>query len=105
MNIFNCNLFFPEIFSLSFGFLSCFFFPIPFSYLCFFLILSYVVCSTSMFLVSKNKVENTNFWSKGELQQNGFFYEPVFFFFKCEKLSFSLPIVFCQILIDVQKTL
>ena len=27
--------FFPEIFSLSFGFLSCFFFPIPFSYLCF----------------------------------------------------------------------
>ena len=34
MTIFNCNCF-PEIFSLSFGFLSCFFFPIPFSYLCF----------------------------------------------------------------------
>ena len=30
-----------------------FLFQIPFSYLCFFLILSYVFCSTSMFLVSK----------------------------------------------------
>ena len=52
IKIFNSN-FFPEIFL--FLLVSClaFLFQIPFSYLCFFLILSYVFCSTSMFLVSK----------------------------------------------------
>ena len=49
--------FFINIFSF-FGFLSCFLFEISFSYLCvFFLILSYVFCSTSLFLVSKTQVE------------------------------------------------
>ena len=62
-----------------FGFLSCFLFEISFSYLSFFLILSYVCCSTSLFLVSKKpKFKNTNFWSKGGLQHNGVFYQPVF---------------------------
>ena len=57
-----------------FGFLSCFLFEIYFSYLSFFLILSYVCCSTSLFLVSKNpSSKNTNFWSKGGLQHNGVF--------------------------------
>ena len=44
--------FFFNLFSL-FWFSVLFFFPIPFSYLCYFLILSYVFCSTSMFLFSK----------------------------------------------------
>ena len=56
---FNCN-FFPEIFSLSFGFLSCFFFPIPFSYLCFFLILSFLF-NINVFGFKKTKLKNTNF--------------------------------------------
>ena len=32
----------------------------------------------NVFRFKKTKLRNTNFWSKGELQQNGFFYEPVF---------------------------
>ena len=52
------KFFFPCILSLFFGFLSCSLFQIPFSYLCFFLILSYVFGSTSMFLVSKQTRKN-----------------------------------------------
>ena len=79
IKIFNCNVFFPEIVSLSFGFLSCFLFEIPFSYLCFFLILSYVFCSTSMFLVSKHQIEKHTFLvKKGGCNKTVFFYEPVF---------------------------
>ena len=72
--------------------------------LLFFLILSYVFCSTSMLLVSKKtKLRNTNFLSKGELQQNGFFlWTCVLENVKSYRLF--LPI-FCQILVDVQKTL
>ena len=53
-NIFNCNLFF-FVFWIIFSFLGFFlvFFQIPFSYLCYFLILSYVFCSTWLYLVSK----------------------------------------------------
>ena len=52
IKIFNCKFFFSEIFSLFL--VSCLFlFQVPFSYLCCFLILSYVFCSTSRFLVSK----------------------------------------------------
>ena len=48
-----------------FGFLSCFLFEIPFSYICFLLILSYVFCSTSMFLVKKkNQIEKHKFLVK-----------------------------------------
>ena len=82
--------FFPEIFSLSFGFLSCFFFPIPFSYLCFFLILSYVFCSTSMFLVSKKQSWETPIsGQKGSCNKTGFFMNLCFG--KFEKLSFFCP--------------
>ena len=38
----------------------------------------------------KTKLKNTNFWSKGELQQNGFFMKLCFG--KCEKLSFFCPL-------------
>ena len=56
---------------------SCLFlFQVPFSYLCYFLILSYVLCSTSRLLNSTNNFKK---WSKGGLQQNVFFfYQPVF---------------------------
>ena len=63
-----------------FGFLSCFLFEISFSYLSFFLILSYVCCSTSLFLVSKNPSSKTPiFGQKGGCNITFFFfYEPVF---------------------------
>ena len=62
-----------------FSFLSCFLFEISFSYLYFFLILSYVCCSTSLFLVSKNTSSKTPiFGQKGGCNITGFFYEPVF---------------------------
>ena len=68
---------------------SCLFlFQVPFSYLCSFLILSYVFCSTSRFLISKQTTykKKKHFWSKRGLQQNVFFYQPVFW--KMSKLSF-----------------
>ena len=55
-----------------------------------------------VFGFKKTKLKNTNFWSKGGLQQNGDFYEPVFA--KCEKLSF-FGAIFWQILVDAQNTL
>ena len=56
-----------------FGFLSCFLFQIPFSYLCFFLVFSYAFCSTSMFLVSKNTSWKTPiFGQKGSCNKTGF---------------------------------
>ena len=63
-----------------FGFLSCFLFEISFSHLSFFLILSYVWCSKSLFLVSKNPSSKTPiFGQKGGCNITGFFfYEPVF---------------------------
>ena len=63
--------FFHQSFLIFVGFLSSFFFQIPFPYLCFFfLILTFVFCSTSMLFLKKN----TNFWSRGGLQHNLFFY-------------------------------
>ena len=52
IKIFNCNFFLKYFLFLLVSCLA-FLFQIPFSYLCFFLFLSYVFCSTSMFLVSK----------------------------------------------------
>ena len=78
MKILNCNFFFPSIISLFL--VSCLVFSLKSLFLSlFFLILSYVFCSTSLFLgFKKPKLKNTNFWSKGGLQQNVIFYEPVF---------------------------
>ena len=96
---FNCNYFHQSFIFI--GILSCFPFQIPFIYLCCFLISSYVFCSTWLFLVSK-QTKNTNFWSKGGLQQNVlFFYEPVFC--KMSKVIVFLEALFGQILGDVQK--
>ena len=96
-------IFFSEICSLSFGFLSCFFFPIPFSYLCFFLILSYVFVQHQCFWFQKKQSWKTPiFGQKGSCNKTVVFMNLCFG--KCEKLSFFLPI-FCQILVDVQKTL
>ena len=102
IKIFNCNFFLKDFLFLLVSCLA-FLFQIPFSYLCFFLILSYVFCSTSMFLVSKRTNWKAQKNKKKQLQQNGVFYEPVF----CKKskvIVFFLPL-FCQILVDVQKTL
>ena len=44
MKMLNCNLCFHQSILFFYGFLSCFSFQIPFPYLCFFLILSYVFC-------------------------------------------------------------
>ena len=65
------------LFSLKSLFLSLFFL----------LILSYVFVQHHCFWFhKKNKLKNTNFWSKGGLQQNVFFMNLCFA--KCEKLSF-----------------
>ena len=79
-------LLFIKMFSFL-GFLSCFLFEISFPYLCFFLILSYVFCSTSLFLVSKNPSWKTPILGqKGGCNITGFFMNLCFA--KCEKLSF-----------------
>ena len=107
MKNFNCNLFFPEIFSLSFGFLSCFFFPIPFSYLCFFpdFKLCFFVQHQCFGFQKKQSWKTPIFGQKGELQQNVFFFFVMNLCFgKCESYRFSAHF-FCQILVDVQKTL
>ena len=56
----------------------------------------------NVFGFKKSKLKNTNFWSKGGLQQNGFFMNLCFA--KCEKLSFFLPFVW-PILVAVQNTM
>ena len=74
MNILNSNFFFSSICSRFL--VSCLVFSLKSLFLIFvfFLILSYVFCSTSLFLVSKKtKLKNTNFWSKGGLQHTGYF--------------------------------
>ena len=64
-----------------------FLFQIPSSYLCFFPGIQLCFLSNiNVFGFKKHKLRNTNFWSKGELQQNGFFNNLCFE--KCEKLSF-----------------
>ena len=56
-----------------------FLFQAPFSYLCYFLILSYVFCSTSKFLISKQTtLEKHHFLVKGGGATKLFFYQPVF---------------------------
>ena len=74
IKIFNCNYFFPEIFSLSFGFLSCFLFEIPFSYLCFFP--DFKLCflfNINVFSFKKTKLKSTHFWSKRGVATKRFF--------------------------------
>ena len=57
----------------------------------------------NVFGFKTNNFKNTIVWSRGGLQQNGFFINLCFG--KCEKLSFIGGPVFGQILVDVQKTL
>ena len=95
--------FFPEIFSV-FWFPVLLFFPIPFSYLCFFLILSYVFCSTSMFLASKNKVEKHQFLVKRGVVTKRFFFMNLCFA-KCEKLSFFSAHFFAQFWLMFKKNI
>ena len=67
---------FPEIFSLSFGFMSCFSVSNPF--LLSLLFPDFKLCflfNINVFSFKKNKLKSTK---KNQLQQNLFFYEPVF---------------------------
>ena len=64
---------FPEIFSLLVSCLA-FLFQMPFSYLCFFLILSYVFSSTSMFLVSKRTNWEAQKTKKKQIATKRFFF-------------------------------
>ena len=98
---FNCKVFFhqscvffwfPVLFTLSNPFFLSLLFPGI--QLCF-------LFNINVSGFKKHKLKNTNFWSKGELQQNGFFFINLCFA-KCEKLSFFLP-RFGRILVDVQK--
>ena len=98
--------FFPEIFSLSFWFpVLLFCFKSLFLIFVFFLILSYVFCSTSMFLVSKR----TN-WKAQKQQKKTNCNKTGFFLWTCvlqnvKSYRFFFCPFFCQILVDVQKTL
>ena len=56
-------VFFINLFSL-FGFLSCFFFQIPFSYLCYFLILSYVFVQHQCFWFQNKQLKKQKFLVK-----------------------------------------
>ena len=57
---------------------SLLFFQIPFPYLCFFLILSFVFCSTSVFFFEKCKLKKHIFSKKKVCNITVFFYQPVF---------------------------
>ena len=123
LSLFHCSFFFAFVSSIEqheniklqfilfinmfsfFGFLSCFLFEIYFSYLCFFLILSYVFCSTSLFLVSNNPSWKTPmFGHKGGCNITVFFMNLCFA--KCEKLSFFLGgLFFGKFLVAFQKAL
>ena len=82
------------------GFLSCFFFPIPFSYLCFSLSLSYAFVQHQCFWLKNQS------WKTPILGQKGGCNKTVFFMNLCfanyEKLSFLGPFL-GPILVDVQK--
>ena len=86
IKIFNCN-FFPEIFSLSFGFLSCFSVSNPF-----FLSLlfpDFKLCflfNINVFSFKKNKLKSTKKQKKTNCNKTGFFMNLCFA--KCQKLSF-----------------
>ena len=87
IKVFNCKKLLHQYF-LFFGFLSCFFFQIPFSYLSFFLILSYVfLFNINVFGFKKTKVEKQQFLVKrGVATKRRFFINLCFA--KYEKLSF-----------------
>ena len=74
---FSIAMFFLKYF-LSFGFLSCFSVSNPFFLSLLFPDFKLCFCSTSMFLVSKRTNWKSQKTNKNKLQQNGFFYEPVF---------------------------
>ena len=63
IKICNCKILLHQSFDI-FGFLSCFFFQIPFSYLCYFLISRYVFVQHQCFWFQKNQVEKQQFLVK-----------------------------------------
>ena len=102
IKIFNYKVFLHHSFLIFVGFLSSFFLQIPFPYLCFFLILSFVFCSTSVFGFKECKFKKTHFFKKWVCNITVFFVNLCFA--KCEKLSFFFAF-FGQFLGCFQKTL
>ena len=72
IKVFNYKVFDHQSFLIFVGFLSSFSFKSPFLTFVFFLILSFVFCSTSMFSLKNASSKNTIFWSRGGLQHDGF---------------------------------
>ena len=64
INTLNYKLFLHHSFLIFVGFLSSLFLQIPFPYLCFFLILSFVFCSTSVFGFKERKFKKHIFFKK-----------------------------------------
>ena len=90
---------FPSILFLFFGFLSCFLFQIPFSYLCF-PDFKLCFCSTSTLFISKQTSWKHQFLVKRGVATKCFSINLCFA--KCEKLSLFGP-SFWQSLVDVKK--
>ena len=84
IKILNCKVCLHQ-YVLCFGFPVFFLFQVPFSYLCYFLILSYVFCSTSRFWVSKQTTKKTFFGQRGVTTKRLFFINLCFGM--CEKLA------------------
>ena len=92
--IFKLQFIFSSIFSLFMVSCLVFLFQIHFSYLCFFPgIQLCFLFNINVFGFKKHKLRNTNFWSKGELQQNVFF-----FFFTCVLKNMKSYRFFCPFL-------
>ena len=95
---FNCNFFINPVYF--FGFLSCFLFQIPFSYLCF--LPGIQLCflfNINVLGFKKHKLKNVNFWSKRGVAPKQFL------LITCvlqNVKSYRFP-PFGQILVDVQK--
>ena len=100
MKILNCNFFFSSIFSLFWVSCLVFSWKYFFSYLCFFLMLSYVFVQHHCFWFQKTQVEKHFFFRNMGVQHNVFFINLCFA--KCEKLSFWGGI-FCKFLVVFQK--
>ena len=104
IKIVNCN-FFPEIFSLSFGFLSCF--SVANLFFLSLLFPDFKLCflfNINVFSFRKNKLKSTKKQKKKTIATKRFFFFMNLCFAKCQKLSFLFCLFFCQILVDVQKT-
>ena len=98
------QLFFTNLFSFLGGFLSCFSFESLYLIFVFFFP-DFKLCflfNINVFGFKKSKLKNTNFWSKGGLQQNGFFMSLCLVQNVKSYRSFC-PVFFCQFWLMFEK--